>query len=136
MSWKKQAAAWLRHKAEVQARTNEAYPEHAKAYPSWAERIGFAQQWASELEHEAASEAGEPPLAIVWRPMTERPADITTAMIRHTDAEGAHLMPGPVEWSIPQQRWISERTALPVELGAPGSTYHWCYERDIVGDAA
>lgn len=89
-----------------------------------------------EIEALRAAATAGPPAAIVWRPMTERPADITTAMIRHTDAEGAHLMPGPVAWSIPQQRWISERTALPVELRCHGSAYHWCYERDIVGAAA
>lgn len=51
MSWKKQAAEWLRHKAELQALTNKAYPDHAKAYPSWAERIRLANGWAAELEY-------------------------------------------------------------------------------------
>lgn len=71
--------------------------------------------------------------AITWRPMTEKPPGNATAMIRMTEPEGAALMPGPVAWSIAHQRWISEDTAQPLKLNLPGATYHWAYERDIIG---
>jgi hypothetical protein len=58
MNWKMQAVAWLRGKASEQAQNNERWPEHAKCYPSWTERVEQMQHLANELEREARDEAG------------------------------------------------------------------------------
>ena len=59
-TWQRQAVAWLRGKAAEQAQNNERWPEHAKCYPSWTERVKTTQRLADELEHEA--ENGRHPL--------------------------------------------------------------------------
>ena len=67
-----------------------------------------------------------------WRPISEAPDDIVaTAMLRHTDDEGAHLMPGPVAWSAARGTWVSENTGEPVKL-ADGGTFHWVPESDLL----
>ena len=52
-TWQREAVAWLRGKAAEQAQNNERWPEHAKCYPSWTERVKTAQRLADELEREA-----------------------------------------------------------------------------------
>jgi chromosome segregation ATPase len=52
-TWQMEAVAWLRGKAAEQAQNNDRWPEHAKCYPSWTERVGTAQRLADELEREA-----------------------------------------------------------------------------------
>lgn len=138
MNWMNRAARWLRAKAEAQAETNKAYPDHAKAYPSWVDRIRLANQWADELDHQAQNESAERNGAITWRPMTERPRPpAATALIRCTDeVDGAHLMPGPVMWSRRDECWIDEGDGEPVLMGDPDAVYEWCYERDIVNAGA
>lgn len=51
--WEQQAVAWLRGKAAEQAQNNERWPEHAKCYPSWVDRVKYAQLLADDLEREA-----------------------------------------------------------------------------------
>ncbi len=135
MSWMNQAARWLRAKAEAQAETNKAYPNHAKAYPSWVDRIDQANQLANELDFLAQNESAERNGAITWRPMSEHPSPpAATALIRCTDdVDGAHLMPGPVMWSRRDECWVDEGDGEPVLMGDLGAVYEWCYERDIVG---
>ena len=52
-TWQREAVAWLRGKAAEQAQNNERWPEHARCYPSWTERVETAQRLADELEREA-----------------------------------------------------------------------------------
>jgi len=62
IGWEKYAVAWLRGKAAEQAKINDQYPDHAKSYPSWIERVKFAQQLADNLELEAARESSVTPV--------------------------------------------------------------------------
>lgn len=50
--WRRLAVTWLRAKAADQAQTNEKYPRHAAAYPSWTERVVTMQRLADDLERE------------------------------------------------------------------------------------
>ena len=69
---------------------------------------------------------------IHWRPLSEAPADlVATAMIRHTDEDGAHLMPGPVAWSAARGAWVSENTGEPVKFADTG-TFHWVPEGELL----
>lgn len=70
---------------------------------------------------------------ITWRPMTEHPKEPASAMIRATDHECAHLLPGPVTWSIAQDCWVGESSDLPIAMTQPGAVYEWCDEAEIVG---
>ena len=56
-TWQREAVAWLRGKAAEQAQNNERWPEHAKCYPSWTERVETAQRLADDLEREAEEES-------------------------------------------------------------------------------
>ncbi len=56
-TWQREAVGWLRGKAAEQAQNNERWPEHAKCYPSWTERVETAQRLADELEREAEEES-------------------------------------------------------------------------------
>lgn len=67
-----------------------------------------------------------------WRPIAERPAgSIATAMIRHADDDGAHLMPGPVAWDDRHGAWVSECSGHPIALAASG-VYHWILEEELL----
>lgn len=67
-----------------------------------------------------------------WRPISERPADSTaTAMLRHTDHDGVHLMPGPVAWDDRIGAWVSECSGHPIKLAA-GHVYHWIPEEELL----
>lgn len=73
---------------------------------------------------------------LLWHPMTERPRPpAACAMIRCTDAEGAHLMPGPVMWSRHDECWVDEDNHRPVRMTQAGAVYEWCYEHEITGGA-
>lgn len=56
LTWQKEAVAWLRGKAAEQAQNNERWPEHAKCYPMWTERVKTAQRLADALESEIDDE--------------------------------------------------------------------------------
>lgn len=71
---------------------------------------------------------------ITWRPMSEHPAGPAAAMIRATDSECAHLLPGPVMWCRDQACWADESSGLPIVMTQPGAVYEWCDEAEIVGD--
>ena len=67
-----------------------------------------------------------------WRPISEAPAgQVETAMLRHTDEDGAHLVPGPVAWSAARGVWVSERTGEPIKLTDSG-TFHWVPEGELL----
>lgn len=59
-TWQMQAVAWLRGKAAEQAQNNERWPEHARRYPSWTERVKTTQRLADELEREAEEATDTP----------------------------------------------------------------------------
>ena len=60
-TWQGQAVAWLRGKAAEQAQNNERWPEHAKCYSSWTERVKTMRGLADELERDA--EENQHPMA-------------------------------------------------------------------------
>jgi hypothetical protein len=53
--WRIAAANFLRGEAEDQQATNAQYPDHAKAYPSWVQRIDWAIRMAEKLEQLASA---------------------------------------------------------------------------------
>lgn len=67
-----------------------------------------------------------------WRPIAERPeGSIATAMIRHADHDGVHLMPGPVTWDARHGAWVSECSGLPVKMSDSG-VFHWIPEEELL----
>lgn len=67
-----------------------------------------------------------------WRPISEAPTDpVESAMLRHTEEDGAHLVPGPVAWSAARGAWVSECTGEPIKLADRG-TFHWVPESELL----
>ena len=54
--WHRMDIAWLRGQAAGQAQVNNRWPDHARAYPSWAQYVDHAQRLANELEAEATAD--------------------------------------------------------------------------------
>lgn len=89
MDWKKMAVAWLRGKAAEQAQNNERWPDHAKCYPSWTDRVTFCQWLADDLERDN-SIASEPVRKLDgWKLV---PVEPTKEMMQAGfDVRGSHL---------------------------------------------
>lgn len=49
-NWHLAAAKFLRDEAEAQRQINARYPDHVKCYPSWTQRIRWAEGLALKLE--------------------------------------------------------------------------------------
>ncbi len=91
--------------------------------------------WAIE-RHAAEPTPPGGPKSITWHPMSEIPQGVVCAMIRASDEDGAHLLPGPVRWDEGHRAWIDDATDKPQRLRDKGAVYHWADEKEIVQGAA
>jgi len=88
MDWRKQAVAWLKGKAAEQAQNNERWPRHAACYPSWGQRVEFAQRLADELEAEIDKEPHPLECLHINKGSYDALADAYEAEYRSTTAAG------------------------------------------------